>query len=95
MMVDSMDIGVCIDRSHGSALDLDLAIITYAMNVAGYELDSDYPYSQDGMDDGDYAEIVRDYADRAVDYLNHKCAGEDVVFIVEDNSLYLTLVDGE
>lgn len=88
-MIDVGDVGILIDRSHGSALDLDLAVISYAMEIAQFELDGDYPYERDGIDDGDYADIIRDYADSAVDYMNHKIAGENVVFVIDDNSLFL------
>jgi hypothetical protein len=94
VVVRGMDLtpGIVLDRSHASALDLDLAIIDYAMEVVDYELDGEFPYDANSMDDGDYVEAIRYYADGAVDYMNSRVSG--IVFVVEDNSLFIESVDG-
>lgn len=84
-----MEIGIIIDQSHGDAMTLDKRIIDMALEW-GYELDEHFPYDQGDLSDGDYADMLREYADESVDYMNNKIAGDGKYFIVDDNSLYLT-----
>lgn len=93
MVVNGNDIGILIDCSHHSASELDQRIIRYAQAM-GYGGFDEYLVTHD-TDSEDYAEALRWESESALTYLNDECTDGDVVFTIEDNSLYLTLVDGD
>ena len=85
------DAGCIIDESHGSAVDLDCRIIRYAELVAGYRPS----IAVDAMRNAGQWEPIHWEADAAVDYLNEHATDGNVVFVVEDNSLFIWPIDDE
>lgn len=93
--VPAPELGVVLDSSHMSATDLDLRILAFAQGY-GFRYVGTWP---DGTryspEDVEYAEVMRDLADSAVDWLNDFAAPEGAAYVVEDNSLYLWAVGDE
>jgi hypothetical protein len=84
--------GCILDRSHASALDLDLAIVRLA-ELYGFPHLSVWPNGRPySPEDEEYPEVMRDLADGAVDWLNER-APEGLAYVVEDNSLFLWPID--
>lgn len=91
MILGLTDIGLLVDESHGSALDLDCRIIRYAELVAGYRPS----IAVEAMRGAGQWEPIQWEADSAVEYMNEHASDGNVVFVVEDNSLYLRSVDDD
>ena len=91
MILGLTDIGLLVDESHGSALDLDCRIIQYAEMIAGYRPS----IAVEAMRSAGQWESIHWEADAAVDYMNDHATDGNVVFVVEDNSLYLWSVDDD
>lgn len=71
---------ILLDFSHGSALDLDKAIVDFAVERYFYTLSE--PVEDDDAE-GWYWE-----SEAAVDWMNSYAMENDSVFYVDDNSLY-------
>ena len=82
LTVGILDVGCILDRSHCSAYHLDQDIIEYAERLG-------FTYEPIDLRGEDHYETMRWEADRAVEWLNDNVASDDVVFTVDDNSLYL------
>ena len=91
MILGLTDVGCLLDESHGSALDLDCRIIQYAQMVAGYRPS----IAVEAMRGAGQWDAIRWESDAAVDYMNEHATDGNVVFVVEDNSLYLWSVDND
>jgi hypothetical protein len=92
--------GIYIDGSHTSAVDFQVAVIRFAVD-RGYEIDSnqmdkDVEWMNSDLDDEDTLLDILDSLDwtyeGALDYLN-STAPDNLVWTVEDNSLFLEEAD--
>lgn len=94
--VPAPELGVVLDSSHMSATDLDRRILAFAQGY-GFRYVGTWPNAHAGFvpRDAEYAEVLRDLADSAVDWLNDFAAPEGAAYVVEDNSLYLWPIEDE
>jgi hypothetical protein len=92
--------GIYIDGSHTSSVDFQVAVIRFAID-RGYEIDAnqmdkDVAWINNERDDEDILLDILDGLDwayeGALDYLNDT-APDNLVWTVEDNSLFLEEAD--
>lgn len=78
---------IVLDYSHGSAIDLDVAIVRYA-HSRGYGGFDEHLIEHD-TDKEDYAEALQWESDSAIMWLNDNVADHGSYFVIEDNSLFI------